>query len=158
MAYCSTSLSCFSWGLDSNLIWATILSSLHIVRNLGVSQEVNEMWAGLGYYTRARFLLEVIFTRCTIRSFNSISNLPIATMIFPSSFLVSWVASLICLTGYTCLFVIHELSVCCIFQLQWAVHMHLRGFLLYSYLFFSKLTILDVNWLVEWLIRLRRIG
>lgn len=24
-------------------------------------QEVNEMWAGLGYYRRARFLLEVFF-------------------------------------------------------------------------------------------------
>lgn len=24
-------------------------------------QEVNEMWAGLGYYRRARFLLEVLY-------------------------------------------------------------------------------------------------
>lgn len=28
--------------------------------NFDICQEVNEMWAGLGYYRRARFLLEVI--------------------------------------------------------------------------------------------------
>lgn len=34
-----------------------------------IKQEVNEMWAGLGYYRRARFLLEVTFPPCPSSTF-----------------------------------------------------------------------------------------
>lgn len=38
--------------------WNLLNSEFYLLSTL---QEVNEMWAGLGYYRRARFLLEVRF-------------------------------------------------------------------------------------------------